>query len=200
MVVMKIWSEILLQKVMKLFRDLDEKDVFGSHYKKHMAKRILSYESKYDEDAERNMIRKLKVEWSGLNFVCSSFMTSNTRLYIASLTFKQIQEEVGIPTSDLKLCLESLTLLKWHNVLKKSSVGKDVISEDDMFFYKEEFSSKHRKLKFKMVVRHRNEKLKDKKLRSWKRNEKEKREYLTRNTGIGQEKQARTDSQRHVTV
>nr|GEW66910.1 cullin 3 [Tanacetum cinerariifolium] len=161
MVVMKIWSEILLQKVMKLFRDLDEKDVFGSHYKKHMAKRILSYESKYDEDAERNMIRKLKVE-------CESQFT---------------------------LDMEDML-----NDMEKSSVGKDVISEDDMFFYKEEFSSKHRKLKFKMVVRHRNEKLKDKKLRSWKRNEKEKREYLTRNTGIGQEKQARTDSQRHVTV
>ncbi|KAJ0551173.1 putative cullin protein, neddylation [Helianthus annuus] len=53
--------EIILDKVMVLFRYLQEKDVFEKYYKQHLAKRLLSGRS-VSEDAERSLILKLKTE------------------------------------------------------------------------------------------------------------------------------------------
>mmetsp|Transcript_24421 Transcript_24421/g.53296 ORF Transcript_24421/g.53296 Transcript_24421/m.53296 type:complete len:740 (-) Transcript_24421:186-2405(-) len=54
-------AELVLDKVMMLFRYLQEKDVFEKYYKQHLAKRILSNRSVSD-DAERSLIVKLKTE------------------------------------------------------------------------------------------------------------------------------------------
>ncbi|CAK8533522.1 unnamed protein product [Lathyrus sativus] len=53
--------EIVLDKVMMLFRYLQEKDVFEKYYKQHLAKRLLSGKTISDE-AERSLIVKLKTE------------------------------------------------------------------------------------------------------------------------------------------
>ncbi|XP_065039588.1 cullin-3A-like isoform X1 [Musa acuminata AAA Group] len=53
--------EIVLDKVMMLFRYLQEKDIFEKYYKQHLAKRLLSGKIVSD-DAERNLIVKLKTE------------------------------------------------------------------------------------------------------------------------------------------
>ncbi|KAM0936812.1 putative cullin protein, neddylation [Dioscorea sansibarensis] len=53
--------ETVLDKVMMLFRYLQEKDVFEKYYKQHLAKRLLSGKTVSDE-AERSMIVKLKTE------------------------------------------------------------------------------------------------------------------------------------------
>lgn len=53
--------EVVLDKVMMLFRYLQEKDVFEKYYKQHLAKRLLSQKSVSD-DAERSLIVKLKTE------------------------------------------------------------------------------------------------------------------------------------------
>lgn len=53
--------ETTLNKVMTLFRFIQEKDVFEKYYKQHLAKRLLLSRSVSD-DAERNMIAKLKTE------------------------------------------------------------------------------------------------------------------------------------------
>ncbi|KAH7431373.1 hypothetical protein KP509_08G045100 [Ceratopteris richardii] len=53
--------ESLLDKVMMLFRYLQEKDIFEKYYKQHLAKRLLSAKS-VSEDAERSLILKLKTE------------------------------------------------------------------------------------------------------------------------------------------
>jgi len=53
--------EALLDKVVMLFRYLQEKDVFEKYYKQHLAKRLLGGRSVSD-DAERSMIMKLKQE------------------------------------------------------------------------------------------------------------------------------------------
>jgi cullin 3 len=53
--------EIVLDKVMVLFRFIQDKDVFEKYYKQHLAKRLLLGRSVSD-DAERNMIAKLKTE------------------------------------------------------------------------------------------------------------------------------------------
>lgn len=51
----------VLDKVMALFRYLQEKDVFEKYYKQHLAKRLLSGRTTSD-DAERNLLVKLKTE------------------------------------------------------------------------------------------------------------------------------------------
>lgn len=53
--------DTILDKVMMLFRFIQEKDVFEKYYKQHLAKRLLLGRSVSD-DAERNMITKLKTE------------------------------------------------------------------------------------------------------------------------------------------
>ncbi|KAI3959517.1 hypothetical protein MKW92_047987 [Papaver armeniacum] len=53
--------EVVLDKVMMLFRYLQEKDVFEKYYKQHLAKRLLSGKTVSD-DAERSLIVKLKTE------------------------------------------------------------------------------------------------------------------------------------------
>ncbi|CAN1357293.1 CUL3A [Linum perenne] len=53
--------ELILDKVMMLFRYLQEKDVFEKYYKQHLAKRLLSGKTVSD-DAERSLIVKLKTE------------------------------------------------------------------------------------------------------------------------------------------
>ncbi|KAL0910008.1 hypothetical protein M5K25_020929 [Dendrobium thyrsiflorum] len=53
--------EMVLDKVMMLFRYLQEKDVFEKYYKQHLAKRLLSGKTVSD-DAERSLIVKLKTE------------------------------------------------------------------------------------------------------------------------------------------
>ncbi|KAM0929332.1 hypothetical protein ACQ4PT_001704 [Festuca glaucescens] len=53
--------ETVLDKVMMLFRYLQEKDVFEKYYKQHLAKRLLSGKTSSDE-AERSMLVKLKTE------------------------------------------------------------------------------------------------------------------------------------------
>lgn len=60
--------EIILDKVMMLFRYLQEKDVFEKYYKQHLAKRLLSGKTVSD-DAERSLIVKLKTE-CGYQFTC----------------------------------------------------------------------------------------------------------------------------------
>ena len=53
--------EAILDKVVMLFRYLQEKDVFEKYYKQHLAKRLLGGHSVSD-DAEKSMIGKLKIE------------------------------------------------------------------------------------------------------------------------------------------
>lgn len=53
--------EVVLDKVMALFRYLQEKDVFEKYYKQHLAKRLLAGRTVSD-DAERGMLVKLKTE------------------------------------------------------------------------------------------------------------------------------------------
>jgi len=53
--------EQTLDKVMMLFRFIQEKDIFEKYYKQHLARRLLLGRSASD-DAERSMIAKLKTE------------------------------------------------------------------------------------------------------------------------------------------
>ncbi|MCI04383.1 cullin-3A-like, partial [Trifolium medium] len=68
-----------------------------------------------------------------------------------SLSYKEIEQVTEIPSSDLKRCLQSLSLVKGRNVLRKEPISKDV-SEDDEFFVNDKFSSKLYKVKIGTVV------------------------------------------------
>ncbi|KAI6240791.1 CULLIN-2 domain-containing protein [Aphelenchoides fujianensis] len=54
-------SERVLEKAMILFKFLEDKDLFESHYKKNLAKRLL-FNRSISDDAEKAMIVKLKTE------------------------------------------------------------------------------------------------------------------------------------------
>lgn len=58
--------EAILDKTITIFRFISEKDVFERYYKGHLAKRLLHSRSVSD-DAEHNMLTKLKIE-SGVQF------------------------------------------------------------------------------------------------------------------------------------
>ncbi|KAJ3177051.1 Cullin-3, partial [Irineochytrium annulatum] len=53
--------DALLDKTISLFRLIKEKDVFERYYKQHLAKRLL-FQRSANEDAEKSMISKLKLE------------------------------------------------------------------------------------------------------------------------------------------
>jgi len=52
--------EMVLDKTMVLFRFLQEKDVFERYYKQHLAKRLF-HNKTVNDDSEKSMISKLKV-------------------------------------------------------------------------------------------------------------------------------------------
>jgi cullin 3 len=58
-----------------------------------------------------------------------------------SLTYREIAESTGIPSGDLKRCLQSLACVRGKNVLRKTPQGRDV-NDDDAFCFNSSFSSK----------------------------------------------------------
>ncbi|PWA86183.1 Cullin [Artemisia annua] len=67
------------------------------------------------------------------------------------LSYREIEQAVEIPRVELKRCLQSLACAKGKNVLRKEPMSKD-ISENDVFFFNEKFSSKFYKVKIGMVA------------------------------------------------
>ncbi|CAI9096621.1 OLC1v1032812C1 [Oldenlandia corymbosa var. corymbosa] len=245
--------ETILDKVMMLFRYLQEKDVFEKYYKQHLAKRLLSGKTVSD-DAERSLIVKLKTEcgyqftsklegmftdmktsqdtmqgfytaysaelgdsptlvvqvlttgsWptqpsmtcnlpAEMSALCEKFrsyylgthtgrrLSWQTNMGTADikavfgkaqkhelnvstyqmcvlmlfntadrLSYKEIEQATGIPSSELKRCLQSLACVKGKNVLRKEPMSKD-IGEEDAFFVNDKFTSKFYKVKIGTVV------------------------------------------------
>uniref|UniRef100_A0A2P2MAG6 Cullin family profile domain-containing protein n=1 Tax=Rhizophora mucronata TaxID=61149 RepID=A0A2P2MAG6_RHIMU len=244
--------EIILDKVMMLFRYLQEKDVFEKYYKQHLAKRLLSGKTVSD-DAERSLIIKLKTEcgyqftsklegmftdmktsqdtmqgfyashpelgdgptlvvqvlttgsWptqpsvtcnlpTEMSALCEKFksyylgthtgrrLSWQTNMGTADikatfgkgqkhelnvstyqmcilmlfnnadqLSYKEIEQAIGIPAADLKRSLQSMACVKGKNVLRKEPMSKD-IGEEDAFCVNDKFASKFYKVKIGTVV------------------------------------------------
>ena len=53
--------DVILDKTITVFRFISDKDIFETHYKKHLSKRLL-FNRSVSDDAERGMLAKLKVE------------------------------------------------------------------------------------------------------------------------------------------
>lgn len=111
--------EGVLDKVMSLFGYLQEKDVFEKYYKQHLAKRLLSGRTTSD-DAERNMLVKLKTE-CGYQFT-SKLESMFTDIKTSSDTMKEFKAKMAEANIDLgtDLQVQVLTTGSWptHTVGK----------------------------------------------------------------------------------
>ncbi|KAM7511351.1 hypothetical protein LguiB_010226 [Lonicera macranthoides] len=103
--------EIVLDKVMMLFRYLQEKDVFEKYYKQHLAKRLLSGKTVSD-DAERSLIVKLKTE-CGYQFT-SKLEGMFTDMKTSQDTMKAFYAAVGAELAEgPTLAVQVLTTGSW---------------------------------------------------------------------------------------
>eukprot|EP01132_Coremiostelium_polycephalum_P004125 gene4125-5161_t len=104
--------DVILDKIIMLFRYIQEKDVFEKYYKQHLAKRLLLGRSVSD-DAERNMIAKLKTE-CGYQFTSKlEGMFTDMRLSVDTMTgFKNYIQNLEKPLP-IELNVHVLTTGFW---------------------------------------------------------------------------------------
>lgn len=105
--------ETVLDKVMMLFRYLQEKDVFEKYYKQHLAKRLLSGRTVSD-DAERSLIVKLKTECgyqftSKLEGMFTDMKTSKDTM----AAFQAVLAAEGLGSEGPTLSVQVLTTGSW---------------------------------------------------------------------------------------
>ncbi|EPS73946.1 hypothetical protein M569_00804, partial [Genlisea aurea] len=102
--------EAVFDKVMALFRYLQEKDVFQKYYKQHLAKRLLSGK-RVSDDAETSLIVKLRIE-CGYQFT-SKFEGMFTDLETSMDTMQGFYDAHG----SSKLVVKVLATGFWPNLL-----------------------------------------------------------------------------------
>ncbi|XP_028259742.1 cullin-3-like [Parambassis ranga] len=105
--------ETILDKVMVLFRFMEEKDVFERYYKQHMGHRLLSNQS-ISDDSEKNMISKLKAQCgyhftSKLEGMFRDISISNTTMD----EFRQHIQTTSASLSGVDLTVRVLTTGYW---------------------------------------------------------------------------------------
>ncbi|PWZ44518.1 Cullin-3A [Zea mays] len=94
--------ETVLDKVMTLFRYLQEKDLFEKYYKQHLAKRLLCGKAA-PEDSERSMLVKLKTE-------CGYQFTSKLEGMITDLNTSQDTTQGFYASTSSRLLADAPTI------------------------------------------------------------------------------------------
>lgn len=104
--------EGILDKIMALFRYLQEKDLFEKYYKQHLAKRLLSGRT-ISDDAERSLLVKLKTE-CGYQFT-SKLESMFTDIKTSRDTMQDFKAKLGEAGVDLgiELQVQVLTTGSW---------------------------------------------------------------------------------------
>ncbi|KAF8183923.1 Cullin, partial [Pholiota molesta] len=103
--------EAILDKTITIFRFINEKDVFERYYKGHLAKRLLHSRSVSD-DAEHNMLMKLKIE-SGVQFTQKMEGMFND-IKVSADTTKAYLDHVSKTTApDIELNVTVMTSNAW---------------------------------------------------------------------------------------
>jgi len=133
--------EVTLDKVVMLFRYLQEKDVFEKYYKQHLAKRLLGGRSVSD-DAERSMITKLKQE-------CGYQYTSKLEGMFTDMKVSAERQETfrtwlggSSKVEGIELCVHVLTTGFWPTqVGAKCALPPQILTCCDTF--KEHYLSQH---------------------------------------------------------
>eukprot|EP00301_Raphidiophrys_heterophryoidea_P025148 c8369_g1_i2.p1 GENE.c8369_g1_i2~~c8369_g1_i2.p1 ORF type:complete len:545 (-),score=95.66 c8369_g1_i2:97-1731(-) len=98
--------EIMLDKVMILFRFLQDRDVFERYYKSHLAKRLLLSRSLSD-DSERSLIQKLKVECG------NQFTTKIEGMFKDIQISRELASAYSVPSGSFELIVNVLTKGVW---------------------------------------------------------------------------------------
>jgi len=108
--------EVVLDKVMMLFRYLQEKDIFEKYYKQHLAKRLLSGRTASD-DAERLLLVKLKTE-CGYQFT-SKLESMFTDIKTSRDTMLDYKKQAGksLDANGIDLSVQVLTTGSWPTQL-----------------------------------------------------------------------------------
>ncbi|KAJ0405628.1 hypothetical protein P43SY_007729 [Pythium insidiosum] len=147
--------ELRVAQVIALFRYLQDKDVFEEFYKVLLAKRLLNARGTSDE-AEKVVIAKLKAE-CGYQFTSKlegmfkdiSISKDLMELY-RNWSYKDIEQHTGIDKHDLKRHLISLCTPKYR-ILNKSSKGKRIDEEEDIFTVFDGYKSKLFRVRIPLV-------------------------------------------------
>lgn len=98
--VSEVDADLQLEKVIVIFRYIQDKDIFENFYKQHLAKRLLSGRS-VSEDAEKSMISKLKVHARaefrrpGLHLLTAHLVCTGTPSLLADGVRLSVYVEVG---------------------------------------------------------------------------------------------------------
>lgn len=125
--------EIILERVLTLFRYVQEKDVFEKYYKQHLAKRLLGQRSVSD-DAERIMIAKLKTE-CGYQFT-SKLEGMFTDMKVSNDAMEEFKKhENGNKIGEVELTVQVLTTGFWptQNAAAKCNLPSEVLKCTEHF-------------------------------------------------------------------
>jgi cullin 3 len=101
--------DVISERIITVFRFLNEKDVFERYYKQHLAKRLLNIKT-INDDAEKNVLSKLKVE-AGYHFTSKlEGMFTDHRLSLELTSdFKKVSQEEGMSCPDLGISVLTST-------------------------------------------------------------------------------------------
>ncbi|CAI5462909.1 unnamed protein product [Closterium sp. Yama58-4] len=116
---------------------------FTRHYLTTHTGRRLTWQMNMGHADVKATFESRKYELSVSTYQMCILMLFNTH---ESLTYRDIEAATDIPSADLRRNLQSLSLVRGKNVLRKEPVGKEV-GDDDMFHFNHKFTSKFFKVK-----------------------------------------------------
>ncbi|CAI5532968.1 unnamed protein product [Closterium sp. Naga37s-1] len=116
---------------------------FTRHYLTTHTGRRLTWQMNMGHADVKAMFESRKYELSVSTYQMCILMLFNTH---DSLTYRDIEAATDIPSADLRRNLQSLSLVRGKNVLRKEPVGKEV-GDDDTFHFNHKFTSKFFKVK-----------------------------------------------------
>lgn len=106
--------EEILDKAIILFRYISDKDLFENYYQKQLAKRLLNAKS-ISDDAERNMIGKIKME-VGTSFTSKlEGMFKDMKVSQDLMTDFKNTRQPGALSTDIDISVNVLTSTSWPN-------------------------------------------------------------------------------------
>ncbi|CAI5526714.1 unnamed protein product [Closterium sp. Naga37s-1] len=116
---------------------------FTRHYLTTHTGRRLTWQMNMGHADVKATFESRKYELSVSTYQMCILMLFNTH---DSLTYRDIEAATDIPSADLRRNLQSLSLVRGKNVLRKEPVGKEV-GDDDTFHFNHKFTSKFFKVK-----------------------------------------------------
>ncbi|VDN58476.1 unnamed protein product [Dracunculus medinensis] len=145
-------QELVQEKSMVLFRFLQDKDIFESYYKSHLAKRLLLQRS-ISDDAEKSMVSKLKTE-------CGCQFTSKLEgmfkdIELSNILMNDFKERHENFRDTVDITVKVLTSCYWPTQVALDCILPQAVAQS-FDSYKAFYLAKHsgRKLNFNPMLGH----------------------------------------------